>query len=158
MANGKLFSTGCEFWLATSHRHWRACSACLKQSLGGGVELALGQTESKLSRQSAANWLRRRREGGSAVCLTCLPIPQFPMQHLYRTEGLHRTTVPPTLDRYSHRQGHQLEPGPRQARANPFETHDRSFVSWEPTFPVVRCEHPAPADLRHIDIKNLARS
>jgi transposase InsO family protein len=124
--------------------------------LAGELSLNSAAAEFKLSRQSAAKWVRRYREGGSAALRDLSSRPHrsprsisteqsASIEHLRRQRwtgvriakatGLSRATVSRVLTRL------QLN----------------TARSLEPTMPIIRYEHPAPGDLLHIDIKKLAR-
>jgi transposase InsO family protein len=124
--------------------------------LAGELSLNSAAAEFKLSRQSAAKWVRRFREGGSAAlhdrssrphrsprsisaeqetCIEQLRRQRWTGVRIAQTTGLSRATVSRVLTRL------QLN----------------TARSLEPTVPVIRYEHPTPGDLLHIDIKKLAR-
>ena len=127
-----------------------------KKVLAGEVSLKEAAASFKLSRQSAAKWVRRFREGGSAalcdrssrphrsprrICpekaalVEQLRRQRWTGVRIAQTAGLSRATVSRILTRL------QLN----------------TARSLEPTVPILRYEHPAPGDLLHIDIKKLAR-
>jgi transposase InsO family protein len=124
--------------------------------LQGRLSLNSAATEFKLSRQSAAKWVRRfRAEGQSGLrdrssrprrsprSTTAELIAQVERLRRERwtgvriaqTTGLSRATVSRILTRLKLNKTCMLEP----------------------QIPIVRYEHPAPGDLLHIDIKKLAR-
>jgi transposase InsO family protein len=127
-----------------------------KRVLAGELSLNSAAAEFRLSRQSAAKWVRRYRQGGSTALrdLSSRPhrsprgisteqaarIEQLRRQRwtgvrIAQTTGLSRATVSRVLTRLKLNTARSLEP----------------------TVPIVRYEHPAPGDLLHIDIKKLAR-
>ncbi len=127
-----------------------------KKVIAGEVSLNSAATEFKLSRHSAAKWVRRYRQGGRAalrdrssrphgsprrVCPEKVAlVEQLRRQRwtgvrIAQATGLSRATVSRILTRL----------------------HLNTARSLEPTIPIVRYEHPAPGDLLHIDIKKLAR-
>lgn len=124
--------------------------------LQGELSLNSAAAEFKLSRQSAAKWVRRFREGGPAALsdLSSRPhrsprrisaeqaafVEQLRRQRwtgvrIAQATGLSRATVSRILTRL----------------------HLNTTRALEPTVPILRYEHPAPGDLLHIDIKKLAR-
>src|ERR1700736_1976124 len=129
----------------------------LKKGFGEGEwSFTAAGPSSKPRRQSAAKWVRRFRQGGSAALrdLSSRPhrsprsisaqqvahIEQLRRQRwtgvrIAQTTGLSRTTVSRVLTRLKLNTARSLQP----------------------TVPIVRYEHPAPGDLLHIDIKKLAR-
>jgi transposase InsO family protein len=127
-----------------------------KKVIAGEVSLNSAAAEFKLSRQSAAKWVRRFRQGGGAalrdrssrphgsprrVCSEkAALVEQLRRQRwtgvrIAQAMGLSRATVSRILTRL----------------------HLNTARSLEPPIPIVRYEHPAPGDLLHIDIKKLAR-
>ena len=127
-----------------------------KKVLAGGVSLNSAAAEFKLSRQSAAKWVRRYREGGAAALQDRSSRPQRSPRRtsaemasrvevlrrerwtgvrIAQTTGLSRATVSRILTRL------QLN----------------TARSLGPSVPIIRYEHPAPGDLLHLDIKKLAR-
>lgn len=127
-----------------------------KRVLQGELSLSEAAAEFKLSRQSAAKWVRRFRQAGRAgLCDRSSRPHRSPrttstelasrVEHLRRERwtgvriaqatGLSRATVSRILTRLRLNQAHMLEP----------------------PAPIVRYEHPAPGDLLHLDIKKLAR-
>jgi transposase InsO family protein len=124
--------------------------------LQGRLSLKEAAAEFKLSRQSAAKWVRRfRAEGQSGlrdrssrprrsprsttaeliVQVERLRRERWTGVRIAQTTGLSRATVSRILTRLKLNQIRMLEP----------------------VLPIVRYEHPAPGDLLHIDIKKLAR-
>lgn len=127
-----------------------------KKVLQRQLSLSEAAAEFKLSRQSAAKWVRRFRAEGIAGLRDRTSRPQrsprstsaervAQVEQLRRlrwtgvriaqTTGLSRATVSRILTRL---------------RLN-------KIVMLTPPVPIVRYEHPAPGDLLHIDIKKLAR-
>ena len=126
-----------------------------KKVLQRQLSLSEAAAEFKLSRQSAAKWVRRFRAEGIAGLRDRTSRPQrsprstsaervAQVEQLRRlrwtgvriaqTTGLSRATVSRILTRL---------------RLN-------KIVMLTPPVPIVRYEHPAPGDLLHIDIKKLA--
>jgi transposase InsO family protein len=124
--------------------------------LEGRLSLKEAAAEFKLSRQSAAKWVRRfRTEGPSGLrdrssrphrsprsttaelmaCVERLRRQPWTGVRIAQATGLSRATVSRILTRLKLNKARMLEP----------------------TVPIVRYEHPAPGDLLHIDIKKLAR-
>ena len=127
-----------------------------RRVLAGEVSLNWAAAEFKLSRQSAAKWVRRFRKGGTAALrdLSSRPhrsprrtsteqaarIEQLRRQRwtgirIAQATGLSRSTVSRVLTRLHLNTARSLDPAP----------------------PIIRYEHPAPGDMLHIDIKKLAR-
>ena len=124
--------------------------------LAGEVSLNSAAAEFKLSRQSAAKWVRRFRQGGAAALqdrssrphrsprrtsaelasrVEVLRRERWTGVRIAQTTGLSRATISRILTRL----------------------HLNTARSLLPTVPILRYEHPAPGDLLHIDIKKLAR-
>src|SRR3981081_4536374 len=122
----------------------------------GRLRLKEAAAEFKLSRQSAAKWVRRfRAQGRSGLCdrssrprrsprrssaELVAQVEQLRRQRwtgvrIAQTTGLSRATVSRI---------------PTRLKLNKIRMLD-------PVLPIVRYEHPAPGDLLHIDIKKLAR-
>ena len=127
-----------------------------KGVLEGRLSLKEAEAEFKLSRQSAAKWVRRFRvEGQSGLRDRSSRPQQSPRSttaelvaqveglrrqrwtgvRIAQTTGLSRATVSRILTRLKLNKIRMLEPA----------------------LPILRYEHPAPGDLLHIDIKKLAR-
>jgi transposase InsO family protein len=127
-----------------------------KKVLAGELSLNSAAAEFKLSRQTAAKWVRRFRQGGVAALRDRSSRPQRSPRRVVaektalieqlrrqrwtgvriaQTVGVSRATVSRILTRL---------------RLN-------TARSLQPTVPIIRYEHPAPGDLLHIDIKKLAR-
>jgi transposase InsO family protein len=127
-----------------------------KRVLAGELSLNSAAAEFKLSRQSAAKWVRRFREGGPAALRDRSSRPQrsprrIPAQQAARIEQLRR-------QRWT---GVRIAQSAGCSRATVSRVLTRLQLntarSLEPTLPIIRYEHPAPGDLLHIDIKKLAR-
>jgi transposase InsO family protein len=122
----------------------------------GREDLAKSVVEGRLSRQSAAKWVRRYREGGAAALgdrssrpgrsprITSADLVERVAQlrrerwtgvRIAQTTGLSRATVSRILVRLKLNKVAMLEP----------------------KIPIVRYEREAPGELLHIDIKKLAR-
>ena len=127
-----------------------------RQTKVGRAQLAKDVVECRLSRQSAAKWVRRYREAGAAGLLDRSSRPhrsprRTPAELVERIQrlrrerwtgvriaqatGLSRATVSRILTRLKLNKIRMLEPAP--------------------VYP--RYEHAAPGDLLHLDIKKLAR-
>jgi transposase InsO family protein len=127
-----------------------------KKVLAGELSLNSAAAEFKLSRQTAAKWVRRFREGGSAALQDLSSRPH----HSPRTTSAERAGRVEQLRR-------QRWTGVRIAQATGLSRATVSRIltrlqlntqrHLEPQIPVVRYEHPHPGDLLHIDIKKLAR-
>jgi transposase len=126
-----------------------------KRVLEEGVSLNSAAAEFKLSRQSAAKWVRRFRHGGRAALRDRSSRPQGSPRRV----GPEKAALVEQLRR-------QRWTGVRIAQATGLSRatvsriltrlHLNTARSLEPAIPVVRYEHPAPGDLLHIDIKKLA--
>jgi len=127
-----------------------------KDVLEGRLSLREAAAECRLSRQSAAKWVRRFRELGKAG-LT---------DRSSRPHRLPRCTAPEQIQQVEALR-RQRWTGVRIARATGLSraTISRILVRLklnkvkmlEPVRPVVRYERSAPGDLLHVDIKKLAR-
>ena len=127
-----------------------------KKVIAGEVSLNSAAAEFKLSRQSAAKWVRRFRQGGRAALRDRSSRPQ----HSPRRVGLEKAALVEQLRR-------QRWTGVRIAQATGLSRatvsriltrlHLNTARSLDPPIPIVRYEHPAPGDLLHVDIKKLAR-
>jgi transposase InsO family protein len=124
--------------------------------LEGRLSLNEAAAEFKLSRQSAAKWVRRfRTEGCSGL-----------RDRSSRPHQSPRCT-PPERGAEVERLRRQRWTGVRIALATGLSRATVSRIltrrklnkirMLEPALPIVRYEHPAPGDLLHIDIKKLAR-
>ena len=127
-----------------------------RKVIAGEVSLNSAAAEFKLSRQSAAKWVRRFRQGGrealrdrssrphgsprrvcseKAALVEQLRRQRWTGVRIAQATGLSRATVSRILTRL----------------------HLNTARSLDPPIPIVRYEHPAPGDLLHVDIKKLAR-
>jgi transposase InsO family protein len=127
-----------------------------KRVLAGELSLNSAAAEFKLSRQSAAKWVRRYRQGGSAALHDGSSRPHrsprcISTEQVARIEQLRR-------QRWT---GVRIAQITSVSRATVSRVLTRLKLntarSLEPTVPIIRYEHPAPGDLLHIDIKKLAR-
>jgi transposase InsO family protein len=127
-----------------------------KNVLQGWLSLKEAAAEFKLSRQSAAKWVRRFRvEGRSGLCdRSSRPRRsprRTPPERSAQVERLRR-------ERWT---GVQIAQATGLSRATVSRILTRLKLNkvrmLDPAVPVVRYEHPAPGDLLHIDIKKLAR-
>lgn len=127
-----------------------------KSVMEGRLSLREAAAERGLSRQSAAKWIRRYREGGREAL----------QDRSSRPRNSPRTT-PKELVQSVEQLRRQRWTGVRIAQATGLSraTVSRILVRLklnkakmlEPQVPVVRYEHDAPGDLLHLDIKKLAR-
>jgi transposase InsO family protein len=127
-----------------------------KRVLAGEVSLNSAAAEFKLSRQSAAKWVRRFRLGGRAAL----------RDRSSRPHQSPRATSPELLTRVE-RLRRERWTGVRIAQATGLSCSTVSRIltrvklnkarMLEPAIPIIRYEHPTPGDLLHIDIKKLAR-
>ena len=127
-----------------------------KRVVEGRLSLCEAAAEHKLSRQSAAKWVRRFREGGSAALRDRSSRPHRSPRSVdgelvERVERLRRERWTGRADRA----GHRPEPRHRQPYPDPVEAEQGQNAGTEN--PHLRYEHAAPGDLLHIDIKKLAR-
>jgi transposase InsO family protein len=127
-----------------------------RKVLQGRLTLNSAAAEFKVSRQTAAKWVRRFRLGGSAALpdrssrphrsprtspselaarVECLRRERWTGLRIAQATGLSRATVSRILTRL---------------RLN-------TLPSLDPPVPLIRYELPTPGDLLHIDIKKLAR-
>jgi transposase InsO family protein len=127
-----------------------------KRVLQGELTLQSAAADCKVSRQTAAKWVRRFRLGGRAalrdgsshphhcpratspellVRVERLRRERWTGVRIAQTTGLSRATVSRILTRLKLNKARMLEP----------------------VVPVIRYEHPRPGDLLHIDIKKLAQ-
>lgn len=127
-----------------------------REVVEGRLSLREAAAECRLSRQSAAKWVRRFREQGRAGLedRSCRPhhCPRrTPPELVARVEALRR-------ERWT---GIRIAQAIGLSRATVSRILVRLKLNkarmLEPAAPVVRYEHPAPGDLLHIDIKKLAR-
>ena len=127
-----------------------------KKVLQGEVTLNSAAAEFKVSRQTAAKWVRRFRQGGLAALHDCSSRPHHSP----------RTTSPELACRVESLRRERWT-GVRIAQASGLSRATvsriltrRKLNRWQhlqPPIPVVRYEHPSPGDLLHIDIKKFAR-
>src|SRR5487761_11048 len=122
----------------------------------GRLSLCEAAASNGLSRQSAAKWVRRYREGGASALVDRSSRPLRPRQptsaeQVARIEALRRERLT----------GVQIGQLTGLSRATVSRVLVRLKLNrikmLEPAEPVVRYEHAAPGDLLHIDIKKLAR-
>ena len=127
-----------------------------RKVLEGRLSLNSAAAEFKLSRQSAAKWVRRfRAEGRSGL-----------RDRSSRPRRSPRSTAAELVAQVE-RLRRERWTGVRIAQATGLSRATVSRIltrlklnkirMLEPTVPIVRYEHPAPGDLLHIDIKKLAR-
>ena len=120
------------------------------------VTLNSAAAEFKVSRQTAAKWVRRFRQGG----ITALrDRPSCPHRSPRRTTN-EKSAIVEQLRR-------QRWTGVRIAQATALSRatvsriltrlHLNTARSLQPVVPIIRYEHPTPGDLLHIDIKKFAR-
>jgi transposase InsO family protein len=136
----------------TVHGREHLCRAVVEGRLG----LCEAAAEHKISRQTAAKWVRRYRESGVAGLSDRSSRPRHSpagtsAEQIGRVEALRR-------ERWT---------GVRIAQATGLSRATVSrILTWirlnktkmlEPQVPIVRYEHPAPGDLLHLDIKKFAR-
>jgi transposase InsO family protein len=127
-----------------------------KKVLQGERSLRSAAAECKLSRQTAAKWVRRFREGGSPALRDLSSRPHrsprtTSLELASRVERLRR-------ERWT---GVRIAQATGLSRATVSRILTRlklnTWQSLEPPVPIVRYEHPTPGDLLHIDIKKFAR-
>ena len=127
-----------------------------RRVLAGDLTLNSAAAEFKVSRQTAAKWVRRFRLGGCvALCDRssrphCSPRATS-AELIHRVESLRR-------ERWTAARIAQAT-GLSQATVSRILTRLKLNKArmLEPPVPILRYEHPAPGDLLHIDIKKLAR-
>ena len=126
-----------------------------KAVLEGRLGLSEAAAEHRLSRQSAAKWVRRYRESGQAGLLDRSSRPQRSPRRtsaelVARVEGLRR-------ERWT---GIRIAQQLGLSRATVSRILTRLQLNkvrmLEPKIPIVRYEHAAPGDLLHLDIKKFA--
>ncbi len=127
-----------------------------KRVLARELSLNAAAAEFKLSRQSAAKWVRRYRQGGFASLRDLSSRPHrsprsISTEQAARIEQLRRQRW--TAIRIAKATG--LSPATVSRVLTRLKLN--TARSLEPTVPIVRYEHAAPGDLLHIDIKKLAR-
>jgi len=127
-----------------------------RKVLQGELSLNSAAAEFKLSRQTAAKWIRRYRQGGVAALQDLSSRPHHSpratsTQIVSRVESLRR-------QRWT---GVRIAQATGLSRATVSRILMRLKLSTiqqlEPQIPVIRYEHPAPGDLLHMDIKKFAR-
>ena len=124
--------------------------------LEGRLSLKEAAAEFKLSRQSAAKWVRRfRAEGQSGLRDRSSRPRRSP-----RSTTAERSAQVERLRR-ERWTGSRIAQATGLSRATVSRILTRRKLNkirmLEPALPIVRYEHPAPGDLLHIDIKKLAR-
>jgi transposase InsO family protein len=127
-----------------------------RQVLEGRLSLKEAAAEFKLSRQSAAKWVRRYQERGLAGL----------QDHSSRPHHCPARVNPELVPRVEQLRRERWT-GVRIAQATALSRATVSRIltrlklnkarMLEPQIPILRYEHPAPGDLLHIDIKKLAR-
>jgi transposase InsO family protein len=127
-----------------------------KKVIEDRLSLNSAAAEFKLSRQSAAKWVCRFRQGGLEALADrssrphCSP-RSTPAEIVLRVEQLRR----------QRKTGVQIAQQTALSRATVSRILGRLKLNkihqLEPSLPPNRYEHPAPGDLLHIDIKKLAR-
>jgi transposase InsO family protein len=136
----------------TVHGRELLCRAVLEGRLG----LCEAAAAHKISRQTAAKWVRRYREGGVASLADRSSRPansplQVPPDLVARVEALRR-------ERWT---GVRIAQATGRSRATVSRILTRLKLNkakmLEAQVPIVRYEHAAPGDLLHIDIKKFAR-
>jgi len=136
----------------TIHRREQLARKVLQRE----VTLNSAAAEFKVSRQTAAKWVRRFRQGGSTALQDCSSRPHrsprtTSTELASRVESLRR-------ERWT---GVRIAQASGLSRATVSRILTRLRLNrWqhlEPPIPVVRYEHPSPGDLLHIDIKKFAR-
>jgi len=127
-----------------------------KRVLAGELSLNSAAAEFKLSRQSAAKWVRRFQKGG---CAALRDLSSRPHRSPRRTTAELASRVEQL--RRQRWTGVRIAQATGLSRATVSRTLTRLKLntarSLEPAVPIVRYEHPVPGDLLHIDIKKLAR-
>jgi transposase len=122
----------------------------------GGLSLCEAAVSHKLSRQTAAKWVRRYREGGVSALADRSSRPHRMRQptcseQITRVENLRR-------ERWT---GVRIAQATGLSRATVCRILQRLQLNkarhLEPQIPVIRYEHPAPGDRLHLDIKKFAR-
>jgi transposase InsO family protein len=120
------------------------------------LSLSEAAAEFKLSRQSAAKWVRRYRELGRAGLVDRSSRPH----RLPRSTSVEQVARVEQLRR-ERRTGVQIAQATGLSRATVSRILTRLQLNkmrmLEPKIPVLRYEYPAPGDMIHIDIKKLAR-
>jgi len=119
------------------------------------LSLQEAAAEFKLSRQSAAKWVRRYRARARRAWRS-----QFASSALAAAHGGRADRASGRLrrERWTGMRiapDHRTEPGHRSRILTRLQLNKIRML--EPALPIVRYEHPAPAICLHIDIKKLAR-
>jgi transposase InsO family protein len=127
-----------------------------KRVLAGELSLNSAAAEFKLSRQTAAKWVQRFRQGGCTALRDRSSRPHrspraTSSERAARVERLRR-------ERWT---GVRIAQATGLSRATVSRILRRLNLSkarmLEPAVPIIRYEHPSPGDLLHVDIKKLAR-
>jgi transposase InsO family protein len=127
-----------------------------KRVLQGELSLNEAAAEFKLSRQAAAKWVRRFREGGSAALQDLTSRP-------HRSPRTTSSELASRVERLRHERwtGVRIAQATGLSRATVSRILTRLKLNTmqllEPQVPIIRYEHPTPGDLLHIDIKKFAR-
>ena len=127
-----------------------------KQVMERGYTLAAAAAAANVSAKTAAKWVRRYRQLGSAglVDRSCRP------HKLNRPTGPEQVELVQSLRR-ERWTGHRISQQTGLSRATVSRILRRAKLSrlrdLEPRPPVLRYEHAAPGDLLHLDIKKLGR-
>ena len=127
-----------------------------KSVLQGRLSLCEAAAEHRLSRQTAAKWVRRFKTEGMAGLTDRSSRPQ----------RLRQPTAPELVTlveamRHERWTGARIAQATRLSRATVSRILPRLKLNktrmLEPQLPVVRYEHPCPGDMLHLDIKKFAR-
>jgi len=142
------------------HHHarltWRGRELLVRDVVEGRLGLGEAAAEHRVSRQTAAKWVSRYREGGRQGLLDRSSRPHQLRQatsaeQVARVESLRR----------EHWTGVRIAQAAGLSRATVSRILRRLKLNkarhLEPQMPVVRYEHAAPGDLLHVDIKKFAR-
>jgi transposase InsO family protein len=127
-----------------------------KKVLQGEVSLHSAAAEFKLSRQSAAKWVRRYRQGGRAAL-------QDGSSRPHRSPRRTSTELASRVETLRRQRwtGVRIAQATALSRATVSRILTRlklsTFQQLQPPMPIIRYEHPTPGDLLHIDIKKFAR-
>ena len=136
----------------TVHGREHLCRAVVEGRLG----LCEAAAEHKISRQTAAKWMGRYRQGGKEALEDRSSRPgrlrtPTSFEQIRRVEGLRR-------ERWT---GVRIAQATGLSRATVSRILTRLKLNkakmLEPQAPIVRYEHAAPGDMLHIDIKKFAR-
>ncbi len=127
-----------------------------RKVLQGELSLCEAAAEFKLSRQSAAKWVQRFRQGGSAALRDRSSRPQRSPRRISAEKAAFVEQL-----RRQRWTGVRIAQATGLSRATVSRILTRRKLNkvcmLEPPVPVIRYEHPAPGDLLHLDIKKLAR-